>query len=465
MNGTTRTALGTRRGRHGRSRRRGLVFVALAGAVAGVLSAALLVKITGWAGHGGGLQPEAPPRPPAEVVGAGAPPSWPTWGFTHTQYTPDAATGFEQARADLAGLPVPQNQSIMGWGADNPEPSPGQFDFSALDRRVQLIRDTKGTPIITLCGAPDWMKGGAAGRTDWSKLEVAPTRAHYDDFARLAAEVAKRYPDVKYFVVWNEFKGFFDQGKNRWDYEGYTELYNKVYTALKNVNPDLQVGGPYAVMNSNAPNWGPPTAVTGPWGSVDQRSLDAVQYWLKNKKGADFLVVDGAAMPDQRAAGLGEFAELAKFSALTEWLRGQGGGTLPVWWAEWYVEPNGSGWTDEHRAAVQAAGLIELVKGGAATALYWSPQTATNGTCPGCLFSGAAGGGRATPTLAMFQNFAKWFPSGTRLVPATSSDPAVRVLAQKQELLAVNTSPAPVSAAVNGTTLHLNGYEVRWVSW
>jgi hypothetical protein len=197
---------------------------------------------------------------------------------------------------------------------------------------------------------------------------------------------------------------------------------------------------------------------------VDQRSLDAVRYWLKNKKGADFLVVDGAAMPDQRAPALGEFAELAKFSAVTRWLRGQSGGTLPVWWAEWYVEPSGSGWTDEHRGAVQAAAMMEFIKGGAATALYWSPQTATTGDCPGCLWSGTANAGRATPTLTMFQNFARWFPPGTRLVDVTSSNPAVLVMDQKSRLVAVNTGPGPTSSTVDGTRLDLGGYEVRWLT-
>ena len=69
------------------------------------------------------------------------------------------------------------------------------------------MRGTGGTKIITLCGAPDWMKGGKAGQTDWNKLEVAPTPNHYADFAQLAKQIALRYPDVQYFQVWNELKG------------------------------------------------------------------------------------------------------------------------------------------------------------------------------------------------------------------------------------------------------------------
>jgi len=32
--------------------------------------------------------------------------------------------------------------------------------------------------------------------TDWSKLAEAPSPSHFADFAKLAATVAKRYPDV-----------------------------------------------------------------------------------------------------------------------------------------------------------------------------------------------------------------------------------------------------------------------------
>jgi hypothetical protein len=467
--GSRISVLGSRHGRHGRGGgARGLVWIALAAAAAGLVFAVIVIEITGWGGRGGRVA--APPgavRPaePARVVGAGAPRGWPSWGFTQTQYAPDLGGSFPQAVTATSRQAVPQDLPIMGWGLDNPEPAPGRFSFGTLDQRIQFVRQTHGIPVITLAGAPDWMKGGRDGQTDWSKLDVAPTPDHYQDFARLAAQVAQRYPDVRYFVVWNEFKGMWSSGKNRWDYEGYTTLYNDVYTALKAVNPDIQVGGPYMVMNSDEPGYGPPTAVSGPWGSVAQTSLDAVDYWLAHKKGADFLVVDGAAMPDQADPSLGEFAELAKFSAVTAWLRGQSGGRLPVWWAEWYVEPNGADWSDQHLGAVQAAALMALVKGGAATAMYWSPQTSTTGSCAGCLWDGSADGGQGTPTLRMLQNFAEYFPPGARLETVSSSNPTVQVLGDKQQLLVVNTSASPATAVVNGNTLSLAGYEVRWVSW
>ncbi len=138
------------------------------------------------------------------------------------------------------------------------------------------------------------MKGGQPGQTNWSLIEVAPTPDRYSDFANLALEVAKRYPDVQYFQVWNEFKGFWDGSKNRWNYEGYTQLYNLVYNKLKAFNSSIQIGGPYITMitynNSLQYYWSPD--LRGPWGAIDTRVLDAIKYWLANANGADFITVD-----------------------------------------------------------------------------------------------------------------------------------------------------------------------------
>ncbi|NED81436.1 xylan 1,4-beta-xylosidase, partial [Streptomyces sp. SID11233] len=70
----------------------------------------------------------------------------------------------------------------------------------------------------------------------------------------------------------------------RWDYEGYTALYNKVWTALKQVDKDLLVGGPYLVMDSVAPGAaGGSAAVAGPWGALDARVVAAFRYWNAHK--------------------------------------------------------------------------------------------------------------------------------------------------------------------------------------
>ncbi|MFI0451650.1 xylan 1,4-beta-xylosidase [Actinomadura sp. 6N118] len=456
--------LRNRHGRHGSNGgRRRLILIALAAALAGLLISTIFLVVTGW--RPGGDEPGvSAPAAPATRVGAGASRGWPSWGFTHTQNTVDYQQGPQQALTDLTAQPMAQVTPIMGWGVDNPLPRPGEFNWASLDRRMATIRQTKGTPVITLCCAPDWMKGGPAGKTDWSRLELAVESKRFDDFAKLSAAVAKRYPDVRYYAVWNEFKGFWNPSRNRWDYEGYTKLYNKVYAALKKVNRDIKVGGPYMVLNSNAPGHQTgPSELTGSWGSMDQRDLNAIKYWMKHKKGADFLVVDGHSMPVQKEIRLNEFQVLSKFSEVTRWLRALGKG-LPVWWSEWYVEPVPSDWTEERRGAVHTVAMMEFVRGGAASAYYWNPQTPTTATCAGCLWTGTAQGGAATPTLGMLQNFTRWFPPGTALTDVKSSNPAVRVLAQQRQIVAVNTTAQPAQTQLEGNPLALGPYEVKWIS-
>jgi len=83
----------------------------------------------------------------------------------------------ERARGLLIDGAAFQNQHIMGWGAGNPEPQPGVFYWNDLDHRVDLMRSI-------------------------------------GDFAGLCAAVAGRYPDVEYFQVWNEMKGYWSTSLN-----------------------------------------------------------------------------------------------------------------------------------------------------------------------------------------------------------------------------------------------------------
>lgn len=401
-----------------------------------------------------------PPEQPAPVLQE--PPAgkeWPRWGVTHTEFSGDAepAGAGDAASHVLSRVPLVQNQHIMGWGADNPEPVPGRHDFRNLDRRIRFMADSQALPVVTLCCAPDWMKGGTEGRTDWGALETAPKRERFDDFAKLAATVARRYPTVKHYMVWNEFKGFWNPGTNRWDAEAYTELYNKVYTALKAVNKDIKVGGPYIPIGSNRSGGG--SELQGAWGVVDQRDLDAVEYWIDHKKGADFIVVDGASMTKDAGLFPDEFTALGKFSAVTTWLR-EKSGNLPVWWAEWYVAPESTDWTEERRTAVQTVAMMEFATGGATTALYWNPQRKAGQSCAGCLWR--PGRGDELPMAGILSGFTKWFPAGIPLVTVTSSDPKVRVLAQQRQLVMANTSNAAVTATVDGKSFTLKPYEVRW---
>ncbi|NGO13916.1 xylan 1,4-beta-xylosidase [Streptomyces sp. HC44] len=402
------------------------------------------------------------------------------WGFTHTQFSADEGSGAATKRVGdrLGEQPLPQIQHIMGWGADNPEPVKGRYDFEDMDRRIDFVRESGGTPVVTLCCAPDWMKGGKSGadNTNWSQdaLETAPRPEHFEDYAALAATVAKRYPDVRNFIVWNEFKGFWNDAEARWDYEGYTELYNLVYKALKNVNEDIQVGGPYLVMDSLDPREeDASTTVKGTWGAMDQRVLDAFDYWNKNKAGADFVAVDGSSYTKDDELLPDEFAATDKFTAVSRWVR-ERTGELPLWWAEYYVEPADAdderdGWSEPRRVAVQASGMIAMARGGATSAFYWNPEKEKGSDCAGCLWTPTdkADGGKALPMLGLLSRFNKEFPPGTeyeQVSVAADVAPNVRVLADDKAVLVVNTQDRKISAEVDGKRFDMGAYEVKWLT-
>ncbi|MEV0615261.1 xylan 1,4-beta-xylosidase [Nonomuraea sp. NPDC050404] len=451
-------------GRH--ARRRSPWPIALG---AGVLAVVLVVGIMVYAAmraeqrsgfSGSDVATKVPSEPAPQLSQPPALDNWPRWGITHTQFSADNEPQdvIEKARGMLGRVPMLQNQHIMGWGVGNPEPSPGEYNFRDLDRRLTLMTSSRGVPVITLCCAPDWMKGGRAGRTDWNKNHtVAPEREHFDDFAKLATRVAKQYPTVKHYMVWNEFKGFWNPDTNQWDAKGYTEMYNKVYTALKKVNKDIQVGGPYIPIDSYTR--GAPSELSGPWGTIDPRTLEAVQHWIENKKGADFIVVDGASMTKDKGNVPNDFTAQAKFAAITNWLRKESG-DLPVWWAEWYVEPENAGWSEDKRTAVQATALMEFAKSGVTTALYWNPQLKEPGECNGCLWAPKVG--EELPMAGLLSGFTKWFPTGVEVQEVRTSDPKVKAIGQASQVVMVNTSDQDVSATVDGREVALKPYEIKW---
>ena len=117
-----------------------------------------------------------------------------------------------------------------------------------------------------------WKK--VVGYTLLTLIATAPLAQHYLDYATLSAAVAKAFPQVKYFVVWNELKGFWNPTSQVTDVAGYTAMYNATYQAVKAVRPDALVGGPYVSVHSLA---GPaPSTVptpSGPWGHLGAEPL------------------------------------------------------------------------------------------------------------------------------------------------------------------------------------------------
>lgn len=344
-----------------------------------------------------------------------------------------------------------QNAHILGWGAGNPEPRPGVYQWADLDKRMAMIRAAHATPIITLCGAPDWMKGGVEGQTDWKLLTTAPTPDHIGDFAALAATIARRYPDVMYFQVWNEFKGLWDKSSNSWDSARYTDMYNAVYDALKSVNPKIQVGGPYLVIGGTAD-------------PIEPRNMAVLDYWNRHKHGADFFVIDKSLIAyadktpytlDQKLSYTHTFEDVVRqVKAISN---------LPVWYAEYYIScppPNSMPATDVLNASV----LRHMVLAGTSVALMWQPMESGNqlqGLVTDCR---VPGGGQATPFYHAFSIISNDFGRGTRICPATVSSPDVEVLASPTRTLLINDSGRPVDVDMDGRKVALSPYQVLLIN-
>ena len=404
-------------------------------------------------------------------------------GFDHTQESnlpsdkPANAAARQSAIALLKSLDAPQNVHIMGFGADSPEPSPGKYSWGSLDARVNLMRATTSKDekmVLTLCCAPKWMKGT---KTDWGKdFEVAPKKDYFDDYAALAAKVALRYKDIKYFSVWNELKGFWGYGGvgERWGYEAYTNLYNQVYAAIKKVRPDAKIGGPYPPISVYPPTQVPKaSSVKGAYGTVDQRELDVILYWLKNKKGGDFISMDGGVGSDDKgtlrtngfAAGK-EFADVAKYIRGLDASKYPGAKTLPLWWKEFYPATKGS--TGQRAVAIATDNVITAGQGGINKMFFWEPEGLANGTHPDNVVSvwtesSVSGGGKATTFYQALRLLHTNFPVGTQLYKTTVKG-NVTVLASKTKVLLLSKTANTITVSLGANKITLKPYEVKVVT-
>lgn len=383
------------------------------------------------------------------------------YGFDLTTQEPDSSgtspTADTAARSVLSGFRGSfVDEAIYGFGAGaDPEPSPGAYDFSSIAQRTALIEATGGTPVITLCSAPDWMKDGATGQ---GLFDTPPSPDHYEDFATLAAHIAQAFPQVRYFVVWNELKGFWDPATRSWDYQDYTTMYNDVYEAIKAVRPDAMVGGPYANMSA----WPTPvrhvvSTVHGAFGYLDQGMLDAVSYWLANNVGADFVAVDGATENGKSGEPLTDAVTAAgQYAAVDAWIRSQT--DLPIWWMESHIQP-ATGWTEEQGAAARVASLAEMASSGAAVGMQWQPQDQSGWPDEGLWTSTLMlGGGQPTPLAWSLEEALPVLEDGPVLTPGQPA--GVLVATDRAGTVAVDTTAAPTTVELDGTAVPLSAGQV-----
>jgi len=368
------------------------------------------------------------------------------------------------------------NQHVMGFGALNPEPYTDQYNLTSLIERIGItngvVKDAE-TIVLTACCAPDWMKGGQQGDSFVLPITDAPFPEHYDDYAELVAYIVQQpeFANIKYLLVWNELKGFFMEDELLWDSIGYTNLYNEVYNAVKEVRDDIKIGGPYVPLDSwhNSIH---KSGVGGEWGEFDARIFQVMNYWLRENDGADFIVVDGhSGNKDGKPPGVNQWQMTDKFTDFMIWLRNHpniDAQTLPVWWAEWYVKTDDPNSNALETNALMTVALIKLLKSGVETALLWSAQGDEEGfindefTHQLALFTSTFvnNGGQQTLYYNTQKYINDYFSTGNNLIDLESPNSQIDLLASNSKILSVNKSNTTQTFNLSGSSFTLSPHQV-----
>ena len=409
-----------------------------------------------------------------------------TFGITHTHYRWQSGNAEAIARAKelMKSLDGFQNTHIMGWGPvalkTDIDGVPSNLD-TALTPHVNKVSEL-GQPMITFCTAPGWMKEKGNGdpnstQGDW-EMQSAVKPEYEDAYATLCAEIAKKYPHVKYFQVWNEFKGLWDATTRDWNYERYTRFYNKIYRKVKAVRPDAQVGGFYQVISGDGS-----AEVLGLRGNdtnmpIDKSTRVGIQYFLKNAVGLDFFCVDRGIVsyhsPHRGKLTNEQIIKLTPVWAvfMSEIVKELTDTPVPIIYSEYYgtfdrsqdrVETVGGSTTHARYSACQYASIYNHIIRGSSGRETWMLlwMEAGNALAQNSVFTATntVDGGHPTPHHWVLMAYKDWF-NHTELVKTTSSSPDVEAIASAEAAMVINKRNSAVSVNINGKGLTLEAYGV-----
>jgi hypothetical protein len=146
----------------------------------------------------------------------------------------------DQRLTTFKRLGVPLVRFTLRWNdvarrrPKNPtSPRDRAYNWNRPDRVLLGLRRYGLTPVLTIVGTPGWANGRRSPA-------YAPPRA--SDFRSFATAAAKRYPWVKYWLIWNE------PNKRLWLRPTKAKIYvqhllNPGYEGIHAVLPDARVGG------------------------------------------------------------------------------------------------------------------------------------------------------------------------------------------------------------------------------
>jgi hypothetical protein len=328
------------------------------------------------------------------------------------------------------------------------------------------------------------------GKTNWDLIEDEPLDDYFDEFAELAYQVAKRYPTVEYFQIWNEVKGFWDNVTNTKDEVRFTTFYNTIYDKLKTLETQsrhIYLGGPYlstkgtgsgSFLDANGQQKYTGDYIVDP---IRQEDEDFINYWLRNSHGADFLSLDRATLDfsdtnkpnytQQEIVTLTHwFADVAdQVNALMDTCTAESpshptceNGRLPIWWSESYGQTQNTT-ADSFASTVYSSMLYQMVISGAAVDLLWNPHQDSGPMSHNLFKSTNTSDGSALPNYYAFKAFHTEFSKGKPLYKTTSSDPMLKVLANDTRTLLINQHDYAVDVVLQGGVITLDAYETRLI--
>ena len=140
---------------------------------------------------------------------------------------------FKRLGVPLVRFTLHWNEIAVRRPKDPNSPRDRGYDWRRPDRILRGLRRYGLTPVLTLVGTPAWANGG---RTP----NFAPPRPR--DFRAFARAAARRYPWVRYWLIWNE------PNKRLWLRPTKSAIYvqhllNPGYEAIHAVLPHAHVGG------------------------------------------------------------------------------------------------------------------------------------------------------------------------------------------------------------------------------
>jgi hypothetical protein len=140
---------------------------------------------------------------------------------------------FKRLGVPLVRFTLHWNEIALRRPKDAASPRDPAYDWGRPDRILRGLRRYGLTPVMTLVGTPRWANGGRPPN-------FAPP--HPRDFHRFAIAAARRYPWVRYWLIWNE------PNKRLWLRPTRAAIYvqhllNPGYEAIHAVLPHARVGG------------------------------------------------------------------------------------------------------------------------------------------------------------------------------------------------------------------------------